>query len=368
MKLPITGFVKLCAYCLLVCTGLAGSAFAKREILSLDRSWRFHQGDIAFPIAKNHHQTYSLAKAGNANGPASAGFDDTGWRVLDLPHDWVVEGPFDETENCPQGYRPRGIGFYRRHFKLDAADEGKHLELQFDGIATHATVWFNGTLVARNFCGYTSFHADVTPLAQYGDNLNTIAVRVDANAMEGWWYEGGGIYRHTWLVKRDPLHIVTDGIFANPVRNADGSWKLPVEATLENAGNETAAAEVEVTLLDPAGAEIGRARVPLTIDPLRRGVARMSLDVASPSLWSVDEPSLYQVRTRVLSRMMQSLMTMRRKSPWDSVPSLMAHEVETNVHPVTMMSSQGAPPDCLVVFRQIASSPVEIVQPLTRTS
>ena len=300
MKLPITGFVKLCAYCLLVCTGLAGSAFAKREILSLDRSWRFHQGDIAFPIAKNHHQTYSLAKAGNANGPASAGFDDTGWRVLDLPHDWVVEGPFDETENCPQGYRPRGIGFYRRHFKLDAADEGKHLELQFDGIATHATVWFNGTLVVRNFCGYTSFHADVTPLAQYGDNLNTIAVRVDANAMEGWWYEGGGIYRHTWLVKRDPLHIVTDGIFANPVRNADGSWKLPVEATLENAGNETAAAEVEVTLLDPAGAEIGRARVPLTIDPLRRGVARMSLDVASPSLWSVDEPSLYQVRTRVL--------------------------------------------------------------------
>ena len=300
MKLPITGFVKLCAYCLLVCTGLAGSAFAKREILSLDRSWRVHQGDIAFPIAKNHHPTYSLAKAGNANGPASAGFDDTGWRVLDLPHDWVVEGPFDETENCPQGYRPRGIGFYRRHFKLDAADEGKHLELQFDGIATHATVWFNGTLVARNFCGYTSFHADVTPLAQYGDNLNTIAVRVDANAMEGWWYEGGGIYRHTWLVKRDPLHIVTDGIFANPVRNADGSWKLPVEATLENAGNETAAAEVEVTLLDPAGAEIGRARVPLTIDPLRRGVARMSLDVASPSLWSVDEPSLYQVRTRVL--------------------------------------------------------------------
>jgi beta-galactosidase len=146
-------------------TGLLAAETSPREVLSLDRSWRFHQGDIAFPIPKNHHQTYSLAKAGNANGPAAAGFDDTGWRELDLPHDWVVEGPFDAAENCPQGYRPRGIGFYRRHFKLDAADEGKHLELQFDGIATHATVWFNGTLVARNFCGYTSFQADVTPLA-----------------------------------------------------------------------------------------------------------------------------------------------------------------------------------------------------------
>jgi beta-galactosidase len=101
-------------------------------------------------------------------------------------------------------------------------------------------------------------------------------------------------------VKRDPLHLITDGIFANPVKAADGSWKLPVEVTLENAGNDAAAAEVEVTLMDPAGAEIGRARAPITIDTLRRGVARLSLDVASPRLWSVDEPTLYQVRTRVL--------------------------------------------------------------------
>ncbi|MEO8616583.1 MAG: beta-galactosidase GalA [Luteolibacter sp.] len=270
-----------------------------REILSLDRSWRFHLGDIAFPIPKDHLETYRLTKAGNANGPASADFDDTGWRVLDLPHDWVVEGPFDAAENCPQGYRPRGIGYYRRHFQLNASDEGKHLELQFDGISTHATVWFNGTLVARNFCGYTSFHADVTPLAQYGENINTITVRVDADAKEGWWYEGGGIYRHTWLVKRSPLHVVTDGIFANPIRANDGSWSLPVEATLENAGTDAASAEVEVTLIDPAGKSVGESRVSLAVDALKRGVARLKLDVVSPRLWSVDEPTLYQVRTRV---------------------------------------------------------------------
>jgi beta-galactosidase len=300
MKFTITGSVKISVFFLLASAGFAGVAFAKREVMSLDRSWRFHQGDIAFPIPKDHHQTYSLAKAGNANGPVAGGFDDTGWRVIDLPHDWVVEGPFDETENCPQGYRPRGIGFYRRHFKLDTADEGKHFELQFDGIATHATVWFNGTLVARNFCGYTSFHADITPIARFGDQLNTITVRVDANAMEGWWYEGGGIYRHTWLVKRDPLHIVTDGIFANPVKSDSGSWTVPVEVTAENAGSDAAAAEVEVHLFDPTGAEVGSARTPVTMDPLHRGVVRLKLDVTSPQLWSVDKPTLYQVRTRLL--------------------------------------------------------------------
>ena len=72
---------------------------------------------------------------------------------------------------------------------------------------------------------------DLTPFARFGDDVNTIAVQVDANAMEGWWYEGGGIYRHTWLVKRNPVHIITDGVYANPVQDAQGAWTLPVEAT-----------------------------------------------------------------------------------------------------------------------------------------
>ena len=88
------------------------------------------------------------------------------------------------------------------------------MELQFDGVSTYCTVWVNGTVVHRNWCGYTSFSVDITPLVKYGDEFNTVVVRVDAEAQEGWWYEGAGIYRHTWLVKRSPLHIVTDGVFA----------------------------------------------------------------------------------------------------------------------------------------------------------
>ena len=108
----------------------------------------------------------------------------------------MVEGPFGPRANSSQCYRPRGVAWYRRHFRLAEADQGKHIKLQFEGIATHATVWVNGLLVHRNVCGYTPFQIDLTPLVNFGDQLNTIAVRVEAVPMEGWWYEGGAW--HEW--------------------------------------------------------------------------------------------------------------------------------------------------------------------------
>ena len=203
-----------------------------RERLSLDRGWLFHEGDIPFPVITGHQASYNNAKAGSSSGAASPEYDDSSWKHVNLPHDWAVEQPFDKDANISQGYRQRGIGWYRRHFRLDPADHGKHLEIQLDGIATHSTIWINGVLSARNWSGYNSIYIDITPIAKFGSELNVISVRVDANAMEGWWYEGAGIYRHTWLVKRSPLHIVTDGVFANPVKNADASWAIPIETTL----------------------------------------------------------------------------------------------------------------------------------------
>src|SRR5450631_2926530 len=127
---------------------------SSRERLSLDRGWLFHLGDVPSPVIKGQDPSYFNAKAGRAWGAAAPDADDSDWRSLDLPHDWAVEGPFDPDANLSQGYRRRGVGWYRRHFKLEPADRGKHLELQFDGVATHCTVWVNGTLVHRNWCGY----------------------------------------------------------------------------------------------------------------------------------------------------------------------------------------------------------------------
>src|SRR5262245_3147755 len=270
-----------------------------RETLSLDQAWRFHLGDVPFPIITGHEASYFNAKAGKAGGAAAPEYDDSSWRELDLPHDWAVEGPFDEHANLSQGFRPRGIGWYRRQFNLDSQDQGKHLELQFDGVATHCTVWFNGTLVARNWCGYTSFNIDITPLAQYGDKLNTIAVRVDADAMEGWWYEGAGIYRHTWLVKRNPVHVVTDGVFANPISGENYKWTVPVEITLENSGQESADTSVTATIVDPAGAQVASGKASAAVAPLAQTTVKIPLPVSAPKQWSIEDPTLYRLHVSV---------------------------------------------------------------------
>lgn len=272
---------------------------AARERLSLDQGWLFHLGDVPFPEIKGQAASYENAKAGRAWGAAAPEADDSDWRSLDLPHDWAIEGEFDPDANLSQGYRRRGVGWYRRHFRLPRSDRGRHLELQFDGIATHATVWVNGILAHRNWCGYTSFAIDITPFARFGNELNTIAVRVDANPMEGWWYEGAGIYRHSWLVKRSPVHVATDGVYANPIRNEDGTWTIPYEATLGSSAATPADVEVTAILVDPAGNEVTRQHSATTIKPLSEREVKISLAVESPQLWSLDEPTLYQIRTTV---------------------------------------------------------------------
>jgi beta-galactosidase len=168
----------------------------------------------------------------------------------------VSGGPFDQKANPSQGFRPRGIAWYRKSFKVDPSDRGKHLELQIDGVGTHCTVWLNGTEVEHNNCGYTGFSIALTPFVRYGLDLNTIAIRVDATAMEWWWYEGAGMYRHTRLVKRPPVHIVTDGVFAQPIKEASGSWKIPAEVNVQNIGKTNSSATVSVALRDPDGKEI----------------------------------------------------------------------------------------------------------------
>ena len=279
---------------------VSATAASPRQRLSLDRGWLFHEGDIPFPVISGQDASYNAAKAGSSSGAASPAFDDSSWKRVNLPHDWAVAQPFEQDANSNQGYRRRGMGWYRRYFRLEPSDRGKHLEIQLDGVATHSTIWVNGVLSARNWTGYNSIYVDITSIAKYGSDLNVIAVQVDANAMEGWWYEGAGLYRHTWLVKRSPVHIETDGVFANPIRNADMTWSIPVEATLYSIEEQPAKVDVESTLYDPTGKAVVSGHTDATVQPLGETVARYTLPVTTPPLlWSVDHPVLYTVRTVV---------------------------------------------------------------------
>ena len=284
----------------LLFTLMAGPAQAgERTTLSLDRGWLFHLGDVPMPEISGHGMSYHNAKAGAGWGAAAPVFDDSTWRKVSLPHDWAVEGPFDPKANASQGYRPRGIGWYRRHLKIDESERGRHVELQFDGIATHSTVWVNGHIVNRNWSGYNSTRIELTPYLQYGEIGNIISVRVDANAQEGWWYEGAGMYRHTWLIKANPVRVIQDGVHATP-RHINGSnWSVPVAVTLANSGEKAAKVSVDVELRDPQGKVVARASSALSVPVLDEATAKLPLTVKAPALWSLKNTNLYKVTTRV---------------------------------------------------------------------
>jgi beta-galactosidase len=275
-------------------------AGAGRERLSLDRGWLFHLGDVPFHVPATQDETYYATKAGMASGAAAVKFDDTAWRKLDLPHDWQVEQPFDPKANMAQGFRPRGIGWYRRYIVLPESDRGRHVELEFGAIATHATVWVNGNLVNHNWSGYNEVRIDITPYLHYGDrHANVVAVRVDADAMEGWWYEGAGMYRHTWLVKTDAVHVVPDGVRVTPREVAAGNWEIPATVTLDNDGKRDARVDVEMAVTGPDGKRVARRRTSVVVPVLTQVTASLPMTIRDPMLWSLDRTTLYHVTTTV---------------------------------------------------------------------
>lgn len=266
----------------------------------LERGWLFHEGDVAVAPPAGHHETYLSVKAGNATGAAAPDFDDSDWTPVRLPHDWAVAQPFVRTANVSQGYRPRGIGWYRRTLRLDPADRGKRIELHFDGIATHATIWVNGSEVAHSWSGYTSVVVDMTPFARFGGEENVVAIRVDAQAMEGWWYEGAGLYRHAWLVVRSPVSIATDGVHGDPRRADDGSWSVPVTVTLDSVARASADVTVRARLFAPDGLLLAEGSAQARVASLEQAEVALTLAAGPVTPWSVERPALHTLVVAVL--------------------------------------------------------------------
>jgi beta-galactosidase len=242
---------------------IGATAQQQHERISMDANWRFHLGDAADPARDfNYGLTALYSKSGKADSTAiSPAFSDTGWRNLNLPHDWAVELPFVNSPSfdvMSHGYKPVGraypatsIGWYRKPFVIQPADSGKRFRITFDGVFRDSKVWINGFYLGTHASGYTGSSYDITDYLRYGRD-NILVVRVDATQYEGWFYEGAGIYRHVWLDSYAPLHIAENGIFAHSRIEGKQAF-INVETDLLNEGEDQQIARVTATLLDRDG-------------------------------------------------------------------------------------------------------------------
>lgn len=241
-------------------------------------------------------------RLGDDTTAARPEYNDADWRMLNLPHDWAVEGEFsrDNPSGTGGGALPGGVGWYRKTFTADKADQGKRLRIDFDGAYMNSTVYINGHELGTRPYGYISFSYDLTPYIKWGEE-NVVAVRVDnAEQPNSRWYSGCGIYRNVWLTKMNPVHVAQWGTYVTADEVSKNSARLTVRTTLENEQATDAPLELLSQLIDENGKVIGNASTRLTVEQGKQLEAAQEIHVENPELWSVDRPYLYTIKTEVL--------------------------------------------------------------------
>ncbi len=266
-----------------------------RKVLSLDKAWKIlAEQTEAEKVKLGHTETYESVKSGMSNGFASKGFDDDGWRTVDLPHDRKTEVKISADENSTHGGRVSEFVWYRKNFEMDESFENKHFTLVFEGISPYAEIFVNGSLMRVSDSAYCESVMDITPRMHYGNEPNVIAVKVDGSKFEGWWYEGAGIYRHAKLYVKEMMHIAHNGVYACPVKNGDG-WYVELSADIENSAYSADGGVVEFTVFDKNGNAIAKKEIDVTVDPIHKVTVKTEIEVDEPELWDIDNPVLYSV-------------------------------------------------------------------------
>jgi beta-galactosidase len=255
---------------------------AQRQTQDFDHAWRFHLGDVA-----------------GAEQPA---FDDSGWRTLDVPHDWSIEGEFSEQNpaGVAGGALPGGVGWYRKSFAVPPADSGRVVFVEFDGVYRNSEVWINGRYLGKRPYGYSSFRHQLTPHLRYGTARNVIAVRVDNSQQpNSRWYSGSGIYRHVRLVTTDPVHVDQWGTYlTTPLVSVDSSH-VTIRTSLRNERQVEQPVVLSTVVYDSAGREVAAVSTMGRIAGDSGAELVQELTISRPALWSVERPYLYRAVSRV---------------------------------------------------------------------
>jgi beta-galactosidase len=268
------------------------------------RSYDFNP-DWKFVLVNADGVTDPTGKYASAYQP---GFDDSGWRVLDLPHDWSIElTPVNNGNTISgNGFYQGGLGWYRKTFTLPPAMAGKRIRLEFDGVYMNSNVYLNGQLLGNHPYAYTGFGYDLTGKVHTdGTTPNVIAVQASNQIPSSRWYSGSGIYRNVHLIVTDPVHIARHGTFVTTPGLSStigqGYGQVQIKTDVQNDSSSAARLTVRVTVRDAEGALAGQASTVVDVAAGQTVTATNALRVSHPALWSVTHPALYSVETSLVT-------------------------------------------------------------------
>ncbi|MBN1396768.1 MAG: beta galactosidase jelly roll domain-containing protein, partial [Bacteroidetes bacterium] len=312
------------AFVLLLFPSIKGStqknqstASGQRIRENFDFNWQFHKGDIAIKrqvkvggqggITDVNVKIVSIKDTiiDYTNPESSKVLNPVDWKEVNLPHDWVVEGTFVHDNNlgsqpAASGYLPTGIGFYRKEFEIPETNKGRKISIEFDGIFRNSTVWVNGHYLGSHKSGYVPSNYDLTDVLRYGnEGKNVILIKVDASDYEGWWYEGGGIYRHVWLIKTDKLHVARFGTYITTPSITDAEATVSIKTMLKNEYKTAKNITLVSKIVDRNGIILDTETASQSIAPTGQVEIAQTGTIQKPMLWSPETPNLYKVLTEV---------------------------------------------------------------------
>jgi len=291
---------------------------SKRTKENFDGDWQFHRGNMAMKLTVKAggqggltDANVKIVTAGDttidyADVKSATVFHPGDWQQVNVPHDWVVENSFVKdnsmgSQPAVSGYLPTGVGFYRKEFEIPEGDKGKKISIEFDGIFRNSTVWVNGHLLGNHQSGYTPSNYDLTDVLRYGqEGKNAILVKVDASGYEGWWYEGGGIYRHVWLVKTNRLHVDRFGTYVTTPSVSPETATVIIKTTLTNEYKTVKKISLVSKIVSNKGDVLDTDTSLQTIEPFSAVEIAQTGVIQKPLLWSPETPNLYKLQTAVM--------------------------------------------------------------------
>ncbi|HTQ09812.1 MAG TPA: beta-galactosidase GalA [Fimbriimonadaceae bacterium] len=226
-------------------------------------------------------------------------FDDHDWKIVHLPHDYVVAGTFTRTADESHGFLPVTTAWYRKTFTLPKEYVDRSVWIDFDGVYRDATVYLNGHKLGTWPSGYIGFRYGINRYANFGGR-NVLAVHVDPRKAEGWWYEGGGIYRHVWLNVADPVHVRPWGVSVQTEVPSFAEANVKIRTTLDNSTSSEANCVIVSRILGPDGKPVATNRSSVFVPAHGDHDNSETIGVGSPRLWSPDHPSMYSLETTIL--------------------------------------------------------------------
>jgi beta-galactosidase len=266
---------------------------------------------------ENWWSGWKFVKGADPAGASDISFNDTQWSAVTIPHDYSMDGPYsadnamlkrDSTQwtkyvtwpkDGSQGYMPRQIGWYRKTFTVSAAHKGKKIFIEFDGAFRNSYTYLNGVLLGNHYSGYTSFVYDMTPYIKYGAK-NVLAVKLDAEQNEGWWYEGRGIYRPVRLVITDKLHVAKWGTYVTTPTVKSSGAVINIKTKIANEYADPENCTLQSVIFDDNSKVVGTISTAAKIGANGTYEFNQHLTVAKPKLWCPETPYLYKVVSKVL--------------------------------------------------------------------